>query len=662
MRLGPNIVSLWEKAYAKEWLLTNGQGGYAGGVVSGANTRRYHGLLLSSPPGGGERRLFVSKLHEELTLGGRTYYLASGELADGQRQSGHVHLLEFVLNPVPTFVYRVEDVYLIKELFMIRGEATTIVRYTLEASRLCKLRVYPLVNNRSHHDVNSSLQWPYERKSSPTGVEVITPDGFVITLDSTTATFNELYSWFYNMAYPREKERGEPHVEHHFIPGFWEMEIAAGGELAISLSLHGSRVADYKALYLAEKERRKEATLRIRSNKPQCRELAQASDIFVVEKGGEAAIIAGYPWFEEWGRDTMISLPGLLLVTGRFTEARQILARYARHERNGLLPNIISDKEETPYNSVDAALWYFQAVKSYLDYTGDTEFVREEIYPVLKRIINGYRMGTDHGIVMDADGLITATNKGVQLTWMDAKVGNWVVTPRYGKTVEVNALWYNALYFMTLLAGHFGDNEGRELYGNLALRVKEKYAPTFWCLRHDYLADLVYRGERDERLRPNQLLALSLPYRLLSHRQEKLVLGAVGRHLYTPYGLRTLAPYEMDYHSHYEGDRVSRDGAYHQGTVWAWLVGPYVSAIRRCHNYSNQSRRMATRIMAPFFHHLYDFGLGSVAEIFDAEHPYEPRGCPFQAWSVAELLRSYVEDVLEKKPAFKWDYNLKEQK
>jgi predicted glycogen debranching enzyme len=654
MRYGPNVVSVWERAYTREWLLTNGRGGYAGGTISGANTRRYHGLLIDSPPEGGERRLFVSKLHEELTIGGRTYYLASGEVADGQRQCGHVHLLEFVLDSIPTFVYRVEDVYLIKELFMVRGEATTIVRYTLESPRLCKLRIYPLVNNRSHHDLSGGQQWAYEKKAGPAGINVMLQGGQVLTLDCSTGSFSELCTWYYNMAYPREKERGEPYVEHHFIPGYWEMAMPASGEFAISLSLHGSRLSDYRACCLAEKVRQKEAALRIRSNKPHCRELARAIDHFVIERKGETGVIAGYPWFDEWGRDTMISLPGLLLVPGRFAEAKQVLARYGRYERNGLLPNFIPDNGEPQYNSVDASLWYFQAVKSYLDYTGDLEFVGDEIYRVLKNIIHSYRLGTDYGIVMDADGLITAVAKGVQLTWMDAKIEDWVVTPRYGKTVEVNALWYNALHFMTRLACALGDNKDRKLYSELTLRVHENFAPAFWCMRHDYLADLVYRTERDERLRPNQILALSLPNKLLKPQQEQLVLSAIGRHLYTPYGLRTLAPYETDYHPRYEGDRFSRDGAYHQGTAWAWLVGPYVTAIRRTYNYSTHSRRMAARVLAPLFHHLYDFGLGSVAEIFDADHPHTPGGCPFQAWSVAELLRAYVEDILEKRPASKW--------
>ncbi|MDW7650242.1 MAG: amylo-alpha-1,6-glucosidase [Bacillota bacterium] len=655
MRFGPDITGVWEKAIEKEWLLTNGRGDYAGGTVAGANTRRYHGLLISAPPEGGERRLFVSKLHEELTVDGHTYYLASNELADGQRQSGHIHLVEFVMEPIPTFVYRMEDIYLIKELFMVRGEATTIVRYRLETNRLCKLRIYPLVNDRSHHAVSNSPSWPFEKQIDGGTVEISSPDGPKVTLASSNSHFQEMYAWFYNMCYNRERERGEENLEHHFIPGFWEAEYEAGGEFAISASLHGPRIDQYQELYRTETDRQKEITNRVRSSKSLCRELSRAADTFVVNKNNEAAIIAGYPWFDEWGRDTMIALPGLLLTTGRFAEAKSILSRYARLEKNGLLPNMIPDDGREPlYNTVDASLWYFQAVKSYLDYTGDITFIKDEIYSVLKRIIHSYRIGTDYGIVMDADGLVTAGEKGVQLTWMDAKVGDWVVTPRHGKAVEVNALWYNALYFMTLLAGCLGDHDARRLYGELALRVHEKFPATFWCVRHDYLSDVVYRGERDERLRPNQILALSLPYRLLTGRQEKLVLNAVGRHLYTPYGLRTLAPYETDYRPVYEGDRVTRDGAYHQGTVWAWLMGPYVTAYRQVHSHSRTSRQVASRILSPFFHHLFDFGLDSIAEIFDGEHPHSPRGCPFQAWSVAELLRAYVEDVLEKRPDPKW--------
>lgn len=655
MRFGPNIVAEWDKATEKEWLLTNGAGGYASGTIAGANTRRYHGLLISAPLAGGERRLFCSKIHEELTVDGRTYFLASNELADKKYQNGHIHLVEFSSAPVPTFVYRLEDIYLIKELFMVQGEATTIIRYRLEANRATKLRLYPLVNDRSHHTVSSNPEWPFEKQIDGNTVQIKSPSGPQITLSCTSGNFQEMDAWYYNMCYSQERERGEEYLEHHFIPGFWETELAASGEFAISVSLSGSRTADYKQLYQEEMDRQKLVVSRIRSKKPLCRELARAADKFVIQQGEEPAIIAGYPWFEEWGRDTFIALPGLLLVTGRLAEAKKILAKYARLEQNGLMPNFIPIDNSPPrYNTVDASLWYFQAIKSYLDYSGDLNFIREEIYPVLKKIITSYRMGTEYGIVMDADGLITAGEKGVQLTWMDAKVGGWVVTPRIGKTVEVNALWYNALYFMTLLSSSLGDHNGRKLYGELALRVQEKFPATFWCMRHDYLADVVYRGVRDERLRPNQIFALSLPYRLLTHRQERQVLNAIGRHLYTPFGLRTLAPHETDYRPSYQGNRLSRDGAYHQGTAWAFLIGPYVTAYRRSHNYSRPSRQLASRMLAPFFHHLFDFGLASIAEIFDGEHPHTPRGCPFQAWSVAEVLRSYFQDVLDKRPEANW--------
>jgi predicted glycogen debranching enzyme len=655
MRFGPHIAGDWEKAMEKEWLLTNGSGGYAGGTVSGANTRRYHGLLICDPPGGGGRHLYVAKLHEELTVDGRTYYLASNELANGQFQNGHMHLVEFSLDPLPAFVYRFEDIYLIKELFMVRGEPTTLVRYRLEANRNCKLRIYPLVNDRSHHSVCNNPSWPFEKEINGSALTVRSPAGPPVYLESTLGDFREMYAWYYNMSYRHERDRGEEHLEHHFIPGCWEMELENGGEFALSLSLNGFRSGRYKELYREEKTRQKSLTGNMPAHNRLCRELARACDPFIVQREEGPGIIAGYPWFDQWGRDTFISLPGLLLVTGRHDDARRIIARYAALEKNGLLPNFIPDDGTPPlYHTVDASLWYILAVKAYLDYTGNLDFVRQEVYPVLRRMIHHYRIGTDYGIVMDADGLITAGEKGLQLTWMDAKVGDWVVTPRYGKAVEINALWYNALYFMMLLAGCLGDEESRTRYGEMALRTRENFSSAFWCMRHDYLADVIYRGERDERLRPNQLFALSLPYRMLSARQERQVLNAVGRHLYTPYGLRTLAFYETDYRPRYSGDRISRDGSYHQGTVWPWLMGPYVTAYRQVHQRSRKSRQVVARMLAPFFHHLYDFGLSSVAEIFDGDHPHTPRGCPFQAWSVAELLRAYSEEVLEIRPKPAW--------
>jgi predicted glycogen debranching enzyme len=311
MRFGPNIAGDWNKAIEKEWLLTNGVGGYAGGTVSGANTRRYHGLLISSPPQGGGRQLYVSKLHEELTVGGRTYFLASNELGDKQVQNGHIHLVEFSLDPIPTFTYRLEDIYLIKELFMVQGEATTIARYRVESNRICKLRVYPLVNDRSHHAVNNNPSWPFEKTIRDNILEVQSPYGPMVTLESTMGEFHEMYAWYYNMSYRHEQERGEAHLEHHFIPGFWEMELDSSGEFAISMSLNGERAVNYKELYKQETQRRKLLTASFAPKNPLCRELTRAADTFIIEKNGEPGIIAGYPWFDEWGRDTFFNCGNL---------------------------------------------------------------------------------------------------------------------------------------------------------------------------------------------------------------------------------------------------------------------------------------------------------------------------------------------------------------
>lgn len=345
------------------------------------------------------------------------------------------------------------------------------------------------------------------------------------------------------------------------------------------------------------------------------------------------------PSYKEWGRDTFISMCGRYLIPKHFDVAKQILAKYARYERNGLIPNRISVTGEALYNTVDTSLWYFQAVKSYLDYTDDLGFIKIDIYPVLKRIIHSLRIGTDFNIVMDADGLITADIYMDQYNRLDAKEGYGVMSTRPGKAVDVNALWYNALILMTLLANVFQDRKTQKLCGELAELVQENFPKTFWSSKHNYLADTVYHGEKDERLRPNQLFAVSLPYRLLTAQQEKSVVCIISHHLYTPCGIRTLPPNDKDYP---------------KCTKWLWLLGPYVSAYRKVHAYSRASHQVASKIFLPFFHQIHDPTFTSTAEDFEERFPYIPRGCPYQALSIAELLRAYVQEVLEWRPQPNW--------
>lgn len=376
-------------------------------------------------------------------------------------------------------------------------------------------------------------------------------------------------------------------------------------------------------------------------------QLLLAADRFIVHRKStdSKTIIAGYPWFTDWGRDTMIAMPGLTLATGRYEDARDILYTFARYEKDGLLPNVFPDGDGEPaYNTVDAALWYFEAVYQYLQYTGDLPFIKDQLLPVLERILQGYRKGTAFQIRMDKDSLITAGNGDTQLTWMDAKVGSWVVTPRHGKAVEINALWYNALMVMAALADQTGGY-GSE-YVKLAAKVKKAFVKTFWNEKERCLYDVVNEQGCDEKIRPNQILAASLSFPVLDAEQAKSVVDTVYEKLYTALGLRTLTKNDPDYRGIYEGDQYMRDGAYHQGTVWTWPLGRFITAYARVYKADPELKYQLEAFFLPFRDHLQDACIGSISEIFDGDEPLLPRGCYAQAWSVSEILRAYVEDYL----------------
>ncbi|HEX4946044.1 MAG TPA: amylo-alpha-1,6-glucosidase [Blastocatellia bacterium] len=364
--------------------------------------------------------------------------------------------------------------------------------------------------------------------------------------------------------------------------------------------------------------------------------LFAAADQFIVARGAQKTVIAGYHWFSDWGRDTMIALPGLTLATGRADIAKSILLEFAAQVDRGMLPNRFPDAGEEPeYNTVDATLWYFEAVHALAAHTNDYEFVKANVYAVLNDIVDWHRRGTRYGIRVDADGLLTAGEAGVQLTWMDAKIGAWVVTPRLGKPVEIQALWYNALCVMRDFAARFGETGRAQQFDDMASRARANFTEQFWNDATGCLYDVVNGDERDGTIRPNQIFALSLPHALLSGEKAKRVLAVVERELLTPVGLRSLAPTDPGYIAHYAGGVLERDGAYHQGTVWTWLLGPFITAHLKVHD----DRERAQQLLTGFRAHLQEAGLGQVAEIFDAEPPHAPRGCIAQAWSVAELLR-----------------------
>ncbi len=425
--------------------------------------------------------------------------------------------------------------------------------------------------------------------------------------------------------------------EDLFNPLTLKFELKARCTSFSSLRQNRTTSANIAKLQRKELNRRKAVlTLAKPKDELSTQLVTAAADQFIVARSEQKTIIAGYHWFSDWGRDTMIALPGLTLATGRAAIAKSILLEFAAHVDHGMLPNRFPDAGEAPeYNTVDATLWFFEAIRAWAEHTNDYEFVKANFYAVLNDIIDWHLRGTRYGICVEEDGLLNAGEPGVQLTWMDAKVGDWVVTPRIGKPVEVQALWYNALCVMKDFAERFGEAEHARQYDEMATRAQESFQQRFWNPVTDCLYDVVQGDERDSTIRPNQIFALSLPHALLSGEQAKRVLAVVERNLLTPVGLRSLAPSDSNYLARYAGGILERDGAYHQGTVWAWLMGPFITAHLKVHN----DRERAQQLLTGFTTHLREAGLGQVAEIFDAESPHTPRGCIAQAWSVAELLR-----------------------
>lgn len=653
MRFGKESWPDFNRGIENEWLVTNGLGGYASSTLIGANTRKYHGLLVAALNPPVERTLLLAKLDERVELGGRVYNLATNQTVWGVTESGFVHLQQVVIDPFPFFVYSFADVFLTRQIFMVHGENTTVVLYQIHnGCRPALIRLVPLVNCRNFHWTVKKEQAGFRQQADESKVIIRCGlGGPVLTLACSAGTYEPREDWFYRMFYRREEERGLDAEEDHYLPGNFVFSVGPHESRTVTfLATTGEvRTLDGRALLAAETKRLRQVVARAGCRDEFARRLVRAADAFLVrrESTGAKSIVAGYHWFNDWGRDAMISLPGLTLVPRRYQEAREILTTFARYCKKGLLPNMFPDGEEEPlYNTVDASLWFFFAVYKYLQYTGDFEFARE-LYPMLKEIIGCYREGTLYGIGMDGDGLIRAGLPGVQLTWMDAKVDDLVVTPRQGKPVEINALWYNALSVFRELSLRF---EGRSAVEDLLDRVRESFLRTFWYAEGGYLYDVAGEEGKDPALRPNQVIALYLPYGLLDGARAKRVLGLVWKELYATYGLRTLAPGQPGYRGVYAGNRLERDLAYHQGTAWSWLIGPFITALRRVYNYSRRSRIQAARLIAPFRTHLAHHGIGFISEIFDGDEPVVPCGCIAQAWGVAEVLRAYAEDVLEIAP------------
>jgi len=652
VRCGRAICGDLGQAERREWWLGNGLGAYAAGTIAGTLTRCYHGLLIApiEPPLG--RRLVFAKADATLHDGDREILLCSNRWGGGAVvPEGHVHLESFHLHGrMPVWRYALGDRAIEQRIWLEPGANTVYVAYRLESvvgEQDLHLRVRLLVNGRDHHACMASGGFAPQVEPVGESLRVVCPDGrFTLRFQAVHGRLQAAWDWLENFDLPLERERGLSDRDAHLCVGQALLTLSPGRWVGIVASLHDEVATDLIAAQQRFFDRDHALLARARpqlANSPPdwIQQLTLAADSFLFARpapglpDGES-VIAGYPWFGDWGRDTMIALPGLTLATGRFDSARRILLTFARFVDQGMLPNVFPGAGETPaYNAVDAGLWYFEAWRAYLDASDDEEALIE-VFPVLADMIRWHVRGTRHRIGMDAaDGLLHAGEPGVQLTWMDAKIGDWVVTPRIGKPVEINALWYNALRIMIDFAERLGQS--LTLYTELSAQVREGFqrfvrpdgAGLFDVLDGPAGADMT--------VRPNQIFAVSLPYSPLDADAQQAVVRVCGQALLTSYGLRSLAPDHPDYRPVYLGGVWERDGGYHQGPVWAWLLGHYALAEYRVDGdaLAAQARLHAIR------DHLLDAGLGTVSEIFDGAPPHVPRGAPAQAWSVACVLEAW---------------------
>ena len=639
-------------AERREWLCVNGIGGFASGTIAGTPTRRYHALLVAAlkPPLG--RTVMAASVHETVEYAGAEWPLFAARWVSGIVDPHGYRLIErFRLDgTTPVWTYACADALVEKCVWMEHGANTTHVRWrVLRAREPLTLRVKTLVNYRDYHATTRAGDWRMDVARVADGLRVIAFDGArPLLLLAPGADADAAHTWFRDFDLPRERERGLDHVDDELHAGTFRATLAPGAALTLTLSAEAAPAPDGDAAWQRRIEHESDVLARWTRAQPNAdtapewiRRLVLAADQFLVRRPlpddpDGATVIAGYHWFGDWGRDTMIALPGLTLATGRTDVARKILMTFARFVDRGLLPNRFPDDGQAPeYNTVDATLWYFQAIRAYHAATGDDGLLKD-LYPTLESILAWHRQGTRYGIRQDpTDGLLAAGEPGVQLTWMDAKVGDRVVTPRTGKPVEINALWYNALVAMTDFARRL-RRPASDLDADAA-RVAEGFE-RFWNARDGWCYDVLDGADgHDATLRPNQIFAVSLPATPLSPERRRAVVDACARHLVTSYGLRSLAPFDPRFVARYGGDQGARDGAYHQGAVWGWLLGPFALAHFAAYGDADTARSFLT----PMADHLTDHGLGSIAEIFDGEPPFAPNGCIAQAWSVAETLRAW---------------------
>ena len=674
-----------ENLLTKEWLLTNGRGSYASSTVVGCNTRAYHGLLIGSLRPPANRVMALSNCLEMIISKGEVFNLSTFEFADKFAPAGYGFLKQFRQDVGVHYDYELKDVELTRSVYLLRDTDIAAVVYDFtRVSEPVEFVSRPFVGLRDFHALQKSYATLCSRwVGSQTGgllVHYETPDNCELLLRCPAATFVQDGRWWFNFVYRSDKERGQAFTEDLWTPGFFKCRIDSPAKVVLwaRLADREERIANTveaepcnpgsidkvrKDLWRHQEGLKRKAKAvkhdflfpitdcRLENSNldpasPKFFEtLCLAADGFVTKRQTDqnprTTILAGYHWFADWGRDAFIALPGLLLATGRFYEAKSVLTTFAAAADKGMIPNRFDDWSETAhFNSVDASLWFINAAFQYLQASGDSQTFTSQLLPTIRWIVDSYHKGTRFGIHAEDDGLITAGDEQTQLTWMDAKYDGVAFTPRFGKAVEINALWYNSLMQTQNL--EFGI-ENPEFYESLAEKVRASFCRLFWNKDKCYLNDCILPdGSVDDRLRPNQIFAVSLEFSPLPPEQQKSVVDAVRSQLLTPFGLRTLDPLSEDYKGRYTGSPRDRDAAYHQGTVWPYLMGAFVEAYLKVNEFSQASKAKAAEFILPLLRHLTENGcIGSVSEIFDGDDPQMPRGCIAQAWSVAELIRAY---------------------
>jgi predicted glycogen debranching enzyme len=650
------VCTLYPRSSRLEWLLSNGTGGFAMGTVAGSNTRRYHGLLVASLHPPVERVVTLSRLEETALTDQRAVPLSVNQYPNTLYPDGYTRLVRFALDDGPVWTWSVGDVLIERRALLVPGEQTVLVRYASSAP--VRLRVEPLLAFRDYHALThrNPSAWTGFEEQTVKGARAVRfrpyPSLPSLRLVHRGDAFHGAPVWHENVEYLEELDRGLDFREDLLLPGSFELQllpgrpqlVAATVEPAAALDLdalgtHFRRAAPVGPAAVSRPVRHAEEPGEGRAR------LERAADAYLVRRADRSAtVIAGYPWFTDWGRDTMISLPGLLVARGQLQLAREVLEGFLAHLDGGLVPNRFPDAAgPAEYNTVDATLFMFQAVNAWEQAGGSPAFIREVFYPAACGIVDAHLRGTHHGIRVDpVDGLLVAGGPGSNLTWMDARVDGVPVTPRHGKPVEVNALWYNALRLSERWARQFHDGPRARSFGREADLVASAFDRAFWNDARRCCFDVILPEGPDPRLRPNQLFAVGLPFPLLDGRRRAMVLEAVEAALATPVGLRTLARGEPGYRPVYRGPPSERDAAYHQGLVWPWLVGPFVDALFAVRGDSMETRSRARAAVGSLVARMEAGCLGQLPECFEPEPPFRPVGAPAQAWSVAEVLRVLV--------------------